>query len=106
VTRLNHGTVLAATGLAAPAPGNEQFPWDRFDSKWYLNHNYGTLRDDDRQILRLLGEFFSKVGRGRLSHGVDVGTGANLYPLLAMLPLCDRVTPARTSEEQLRLVAP
>lgn len=92
MTQLNHDTQTADAWLAAPVPGNEQFPWDSFDSEWYLNHNYGTLRDDDRQILHRLGEFFSKVDRGRLRNGVDVGSGANLYPLLAMLPLCGRVT--------------
>jgi NNMT/PNMT/TEMT family len=97
VTQLNHAT-KAADARAAALLGNEQFPWDSFDPEWYLNHNYGTLRDDDRQILHRLGEFFNKagqsgeVGQDRLSHGVDVGSGANLYPLLAMLPLCGHVT--------------
>ncbi len=71
---------------------NEEFPWDAFDSEWYLNHNYGTLRDDDRHILERLAEFFSAVGRAEMMHGTDVGTGTNLYPVLAMLPLCGRIT--------------
>jgi hypothetical protein len=92
VTQLNENTKAANQLPVPPVPGNEQFPWDNFDSEWYLNHNYGKLRDDDRQILHRLGEFFNKVDRDRLRHGVDVGSGANLYPLLAMLPLCGRVT--------------
>lgn len=87
------------TGAAAePRPGrvparrNADFPWDDFDSRWYLEHNYQTLRDDDRQIIKLMGEFFAQVWTGELGRGVDVGTGTNLYPALAMLPLCQRIT--------------
>jgi len=90
--QLNYGTNTTDLRSADPVPGNEQFPWDSFDSEWYLDHNYGTLRDDDRQILQRLGEFFNGVGRDHLGHAVDVGTGSNLYPLLAVLPLCGRVT--------------
>ena len=81
-----------------PAPGNDElhgndeFPWDNFDSEWYLQHNYERLRDDDSRILELLAEFFGGIGHRELKHGIDVGTGANLYPLLAMLPLCGRIT--------------
>jgi hypothetical protein len=71
---------------------NEEFPWDTFDSEWYLRHNYGTLRDDDQDILVRLAEFFSSVRGPRLLHGIDVGTGTNLYPSLAMLPLCSQIT--------------
>jgi len=91
--QLNRGTNTTDVRSADPVPGNEQFPWDSFDSEWYLDHNYGKLRDDDRQILQRLGEFFDGVGRDHhLGHAVDVGTGSNLYPLLAVLPLCGRVT--------------
>ncbi len=71
---------------------NEEFPWDSFDPEWYLNHNYGTLRDDDEKILERLAEFFSGLDQAHLRHGLDVGTGTNLYPVLAMLPLCGRIT--------------
>jgi NNMT/PNMT/TEMT family len=71
--------------------GNADYPWDDFDSNWYLEHNYRDLRDDDRQIIELIGEFFSGSPEGPWLHGIDVGTGTNLYPMLAMLPLCDKV---------------
>jgi hypothetical protein len=71
---------------------NEELPWDSFDSEWYLNHNYSRLRDDDHQILERLADFFNGVGQARLMHGIDVGTGSNLYPVLAMLPLCGSIT--------------
>jgi hypothetical protein len=78
------------------SPGNDEYPWDTFDPEWYLQHNYGRLRDDDSQILECLAEFFSGSGSGighrELKRGIDVGSGANLYPLLAMLPLCGRIT--------------
>jgi hypothetical protein len=72
--------------------GNDEFPWDDFNSEWYVQHNYRRLRDDDSQILRLLAEFFGNIGHREPKHGIDVGTGANLYPALAMLPLCGRIT--------------
>lgn len=74
---------------------NADFPWDRFNSDWYFDHNYAKLRDDDRQIIKLVGEFFASVpatNNGKLRHGLDVGSGTNLYPALAMLPLCGEIT--------------
>ncbi|HEY9473925.1 MAG TPA: SCO2525 family SAM-dependent methyltransferase [Mycobacteriales bacterium] len=75
-----------------PAERNADFPWDSFDSGWYLRHNYLSLRDDDRQIIKLTGEFLAHAFTGGRWHGIDVGTGTNLYPALAMLPLCQRIT--------------
>src|SRR4051794_28599246 len=37
-------------------------------------------------------DFFATLGLSGRAHGVDVGSGANLYPALAMLPFCDEVT--------------
>jgi hypothetical protein len=84
----------APAGLSDPGwatSANAALPWDDFDTRDYLDHNYRTLRDDDQQIIRLVGEFFESAGvtAGR---GIDVGTGANLYPVLAMLPFCDEIT--------------
>ena len=66
---------------------NSQVPWDRFDSDWYHDHNYRSLRDDDHQIMKKVRDHFirARVTRGR---GIDVGAGSNLYPALAMLPFC------------------
>jgi len=74
-----------------PRP-NDRFPWDSFDSQWYLDHNYGKLRDDDREIMHRIAAFFNGIDNRGLKHGIDVGTGTNLYPALAMLPLCGRIT--------------
>jgi hypothetical protein len=69
---------------------NAELPWDEFDTRDYLDHNYRTLRDDDQQIIHLLAEFFRHTGV-RAGRGIDVGTGANLYPALAMLPFCTQL---------------
>jgi hypothetical protein len=72
--------------------GNADQPWDDFDSGWYLAHNYEKLRSDDEQIIQWLADFFPAQGRRNQGHGIDVGTGTNLYPTLAMLPLCHDIT--------------
>lgn len=74
---------------------NRDFPWDNFNTSEYLEHNYHQLRDDDAQIVEIVGSYFAEkcadwTARGGL-RGIDVGTGANLYPTLAMLPFCDQV---------------
>jgi hypothetical protein len=77
-------------------PGNADFPWDKFDPVDYLDHNYRIMRDDDRQVLEFVRDFFVRMaptlsGRSEL-RGIDVGTGPNLYPALAMLPFCAKLT--------------
>lgn len=75
---------------------NDAFPWDRFDVWSYFKHNYMRLRDDDQQILRLVGRHFARTagrsGWPAQARGLDVGTGPNLYPALAMLPFCSTIT--------------
>ncbi|WP_037266779.1 SCO2525 family SAM-dependent methyltransferase [Kibdelosporangium aridum] len=76
-------------------PGNADFPWDKFDPVDYLDHNYTTMRDDDRQVLTFVRDFFVRISPAlidRPMRGIDVGTGPNLYPALAMLPFCAEVT--------------
>jgi hypothetical protein len=75
---------------------NSQFPWDDFDSRFYYDHNYRQLRQDDRKIVESVRDFLSelrgtrKIGDGL--KGLDVGSGANLYPAFTMLPLCQSIT--------------
>jgi hypothetical protein len=73
-----------------PTSVNSDIDWDSFNSDWYQDHNYRTLRDDDRKIVELIRDFFAdaKIADGR---GVDVGSGANLYPAMAMLPFCAKL---------------
>ncbi|WP_052371972.1 SCO2525 family SAM-dependent methyltransferase [Amycolatopsis taiwanensis] len=75
---------------------NGDYPWDSFDPEEYLRRNYAAVHEDDRRTLAFVRDFFvdafadDPVRTGR--RGIDVGTGANLYPALAMLPFCDRLT--------------
>jgi len=73
---------------------NSHFPWDDFDSSWYFDYNYKVLRDDDRQIVEIVRDFFVTLDLPghRYRYGIDVGAGTNLYPALTMLPLCDEIT--------------
>jgi len=72
---------------------NEDYPWDQFDTQAYLAHNYKHVRHDDRRILRIVSRFFERACQGKRDlRGIDVGTGANLYPALAMLPFCQEIT--------------
>jgi hypothetical protein len=77
-------------------PGNADYPWDKFTPVDYLDHNYAVMRDDDRQILEFVRDFFVRMapifaGQPRL-RGIDVATGPNLYPALAMLPFSTELT--------------
>jgi hypothetical protein len=71
---------------------NSDFPWDEFNSSWYHDHNYKMLRDDDRQIIEIMRDFFAALDLPGHASGIDVGTGTNLYPALTMLPFCDKIT--------------
>ncbi len=70
---------------------NHDCDWDAFDPRSYHSDNYRTVRDDDRQIVELVRDFFASAEVPSGALGVDVGPGANLYPALAMLPFCTGV---------------
>jgi hypothetical protein len=72
--------------------GNLDYPWDAFDSEAYLKKNYATILTDDLRILEFVRKFFADIDRPVDGKGIDVGTGSNLYPALAMLPYCEKVT--------------
>ncbi|GAA1992557.1 SCO2525 family SAM-dependent methyltransferase [Kitasatospora viridis] len=86
----------AIPSLDARALTNRQAPWDDFDPAAYLEHNYRTLREDDRQILAAVRDHFAGHFEGHPApeglQGLDVGAGTNLYPALAMLPWCAGIT--------------
>ena len=79
-----------------PAHGNGDYPWDDFGSEEYFEENYIELRDDDRQIVEIVRNFFvdilAQTPLPAGARGIDVGTGANLYPALTMLPFCSSIT--------------
>ena len=71
---------------------NSQWPWDDFDATRYWERNYLHLIDEDRQIIDQVSRFFASIDLGPNLRALDVGTGANLYPALLMLPFCRDVT--------------
>jgi hypothetical protein len=79
-----------------PHGTNSDFPWDDFDSCFYYDHNYRELRQDDRKIVISVRDFLSELHeKGEIGDhldGLDVGSGANLYPTFTMLPLCRSIT--------------
>jgi hypothetical protein len=71
---------------------NEDFPWDEFDSVSYQKHNYIGLRLDDRKLLELVRDYFGSIAPDGTLDGVEVGAGSNIYPALALLPWCKKIT--------------
>ncbi|MGC5051422.1 SCO2525 family SAM-dependent methyltransferase [Micromonospora sp. DT48] len=76
--------------VEAPRTVNSEVEWDGFDPRAYLQHNYSVLRDDDREILCRIRDFFAEAAIADV-HCVDVGSGANLYPALSLLPFARSV---------------
>ncbi|WP_264927834.1 SCO2525 family SAM-dependent methyltransferase [Streptomyces sp. A012304] len=83
---------------------NAQVRWDDFDPHAYIERNYLEIQAVDEEILSLVRDHFSdhfRDGGGRVASGIDVGAGPNLYPALAMLPWCDRITLLERSSKNL-----
>ncbi|GIJ79919.1 SCO2525 family SAM-dependent methyltransferase [Micromonospora phaseoli] len=64
--------------------------WDGFDPRAYVQHNYSVLRADDRELLCRIRDFFAGANISEV-RCVDVGSGANLYPALSLLPFAQSV---------------
>ncbi|ASW55355.1 SCO2525 family SAM-dependent methyltransferase [Plantactinospora sp. KBS50] len=79
-----------AVPVAGGGPVNSEVAWDTFDPQSYVQKNYSALRDDDREILRRVRDFFADSDL-RDARCVDVGSGANLYPVLPLLPFARRL---------------
>ncbi|KPM51042.1 methyltransferase [Frankia sp. R43] len=74
---------------------NADLEWDDFDPESYRNDNYRMLREDDQIILERVRDFFARAAgepADRSLRGLDMGTGSNLYPALAMLPWCKQIS--------------
>jgi hypothetical protein len=74
---------------------NDQYEWDEFDPVDYVKRNYAVLSEADRRILHVVRDYFTAVAdqyRTPGTRGIDVGSGANLYPALSMLPFVGEVT--------------
>ncbi|CAL9545495.1 hypothetical protein SUDANB176_04333 [Streptomyces sp. enrichment culture] len=87
----------AAEPLSArPAEANAP-RWDAFDPDAYVSRNYMNLHADDASIMRACSDYlrrhFRRHGPPPSSlAGIDVGTGANLYPAMILLPWCREIT--------------
>ena len=81
----------STTTSTSEPTGNADCAWDLFDSYKYLQHNYDTLHDLDRVIIGHLGRFFESLAPPSGWHGVDIGSGTNLYPAMAMIPLTETI---------------
>lgn len=94
------GRSAAQGTLDLPVHLNEDYDWDAFDPQDYFRHNYASMRNDDARMLALVRDWFARaVPAGRPLSGIDVGSGANLYPALSLLPYCDAITLFEYSQE-------
>lgn len=86
--------------MSARTPhGNDDFDWARFDPEAYVEHYYADPHPDDDHVVRLTAEALARgAAGGRALETIDVGTGPNLFPLLAALPVAKRVTAWEYSE--------
>ncbi len=71
--------------------GNSEFNWDVFDPNKYLSNNYESVHKSDAEILTILASFWRRFPIGKRTKMVDVGTGSNLYPILAALPYVSEI---------------
>jgi NNMT/PNMT/TEMT family len=67
--------------------------WNRFSSNDYWRRNYSKLQAEDREIIRLVSHFLASAfaDRAPAQRAIDVGSGANLYPALLMLPWTEQI---------------
>ncbi|MGK5679755.1 SCO2525 family SAM-dependent methyltransferase [Actinoplanes sp. URMC 104] len=76
-----------------PLTPDGQVDWDAFAAHDYWKANYAFMRADDRLFLEMVRDFFgAEASSTPAGSGVDVGSGANLYPAMSMLPLADEIT--------------
>jgi hypothetical protein len=79
--------------------GNDDFAWSRFDPEAYVAHYYADPHPDDDRVVRMTAEVLARAADGgRTLDTIDVGTGPNLFPLLAALPVAAHVTAWEYSE--------
>ncbi|WP_327314948.1 SCO2525 family SAM-dependent methyltransferase [Streptomyces sp. NBC_01235] len=74
---------------------NADVSWDEFDPDEYMRRNYLHLQCVDLEIIQIMSRHFGDHFGAEFDpprSGIDVGTGSNLYPALAMLPWCGEIT--------------
>lgn len=72
--------------------GNEDFSWSKFDPDAYVEHYYGEPHPDDDEVLRQTCAVLAASAGDREIDVIDIGTGPNLFPLFAALPVSRRQT--------------
>lgn len=84
---------------------NRDVDWDEFNPNAYFAHNYGHLRPEDAEIIKIVTAFFGEALQGPpQGRAIDVGTGANLYPAMMMLPYASDLTLVEQSESNCRWI--
>ncbi|MCR6646271.1 MAG: NNMT/PNMT/TEMT family class I SAM-dependent methyltransferase [Terricaulis sp.] len=77
---------------------NDEFAWARFDPEAYVAHYYADPHPDDDEVVRLTARALAAGAGDGAIDTIDVGTGPNLFPLLAALPVARRVSAWEYSE--------
>ncbi len=72
------------SGRSANFSSELSFTWVDFPASVYAEQNYKIVHEEDRLILERLAAFYSTIPA--VGPILDLGTGANMYPILAMLP--------------------
>jgi hypothetical protein len=87
-------TVSSVKAEERPSGGehNDDWHWEEFDSITYFEHNYEQLHECDAVIVERVADFFTRANMPADARAIDVGSGANLYPALLMLPFSSQVT--------------
>lgn len=72
---------------------NDAAAWSDFDTDEYWRINYASVLPEDTEIIRCASKFLIEACGmcSPLKRAVDVGTGANLYPGLLMLPWAEHI---------------
>jgi hypothetical protein len=63
--------------------------WEQFNPKKYVEANYASIHDEDKNILDLLVNFYQEIPT--ISKALEIGVGPNLYPLMVMAPYVDAI---------------
>ncbi len=69
---------------------NAAYEWSCFDPEVYFQRNYSHPHPSDLEIIEHLGRFYASCPDN--CDVIDIGTGPNLYPLLAALPKAKSIT--------------
>lgn len=75
--------------------------WDTFNPYVYVANNYQTIHDEDRVILDVILPYIRR-NISQSCRVLDIGTGPNLYPVIALLPYSRRIDCLEYSRSNVR----